>query len=270
VLILTSPQIVQGLRFRQLGLLVGFLLTSAAWCVARDYLATAGMLLAISTIKPQMVLLVLLWFLLWAARRWRARWPLLAGFGGMLAALVGSGELLLPGWIGYFLQGLTAYRKYFPTMSLLEAALGNFMGRGCAGVMIVILLGFAWKYGERSGGSQQFAAVLAAFFLATTLAMPLIPPYNQVMLILPVFLLLRDWPALSFWTRIIFIFCFGWPVGGAIALLLLSNYIHAPSRLALLPSFVAPLVPFILPVLLVAWRRSIPKASHTLVQSIRV
>jgi hypothetical protein len=40
--ILSSPQIVQGLRLRQLGLLVAFVIALAAWCVTRNHLATAA------------------------------------------------------------------------------------------------------------------------------------------------------------------------------------------------------------------------------------
>ena len=66
MLVLSSPQIAQGLRLRQLGLFVAFLVALASWCVTRQQYAMAGVLLAISTIKPQMVALVLLWFLLWS------------------------------------------------------------------------------------------------------------------------------------------------------------------------------------------------------------
>ncbi|HZW78878.1 MAG TPA: glycosyltransferase 87 family protein, partial [Candidatus Deferrimicrobiaceae bacterium] len=56
---LSSAQIVQGLRFEQLALLVGFLLIAGAWCTSRGQLKTAGVLLALSTIKPQMALIPL-------------------------------------------------------------------------------------------------------------------------------------------------------------------------------------------------------------------
>ena len=256
--VLTSPQIVQGLRFRQLGLVVGFLLACAAWCVSKNHLATAGMLLAVSTIKPQMVLLALLWFLLWAASEWRSRWRLLAGFGGMLAVLVGTGELLLPGWIGYFLEGVAAYPKYFPVISLLEVAVGHRLGNILAGIMIAILLGFAWKHRKHAGDSQGFAGMLAAFFLATTLAMPLLPPFNQMTLVLPVLTLGRDWPGLRSWVRLLLAFCVGWPWIAMLVVLLFLHRIPAPSALALLPSFVAPSVPFILSLLLAARQKSPP------------
>ncbi len=87
---LSTPQVMQGLRLRQLGLVVAFLLAVSAWCVIRNHLALAGIALALSTIKPQMVVLPLAWFLLWGMSAWPRRWPLLAGFGITLATLVGS------------------------------------------------------------------------------------------------------------------------------------------------------------------------------------
>lgn len=256
--VLTSPQIVQGLRFRQLGLVVGFLFSAATWCVSKNHLATAGMLLAVSTIKPQMVSLALLWFLIWAVGEWRARWRLLAGFAGLLAILAGAGQILLPGWIGYFLQGVAAYPKYFIVMSLLEAALGNPLADILAGVVVVILLAVATRHRREAGDSQAFAAMLAAFFLITTLAMPLLSPFNQVILVLPAFMLLRDWPVLRRWIRLMFGGCVGWPWIATVAVLLFSRHIHAPSSMVLLPSFLAPLVPFILSLLLAAHHRDLP------------
>ena len=253
--VLASPQVVQGLRFRQLGLLVAFLVAAAAWCVRNGHLASAGMLLALSTIKPQMVVLVVLWFLLWTSGEWRRRWRLLAGFAGMLAFLATMGELLLPGWIGYFLAGLAAYRKYFPTMSWLQAALGLVVGNVVAGVVVLFLLAFAWKDRRENAASPGFAVMLAAFLLLTTLVMPLMPPFNQILLLLPAMLLLRDWQKLSGWIQGAFVFFVAWPWVAALGGLAFSGYLRAPSRLALLPSFATPLFPFVLAVLLVAWRK---------------
>ncbi len=255
LLVLASPQIVQGLRFRQLGLLVAFLITASAWCVRSGYLGSAGMLLALSTIKPQMVVLVVLWFLLWAGSEWRQRWQFLAGFAGMLALLAVVGEVLLPGWIGYFLAGLAAYRQYFPTMSWLQAALGLGLGNVVAGVVILLLLVFGWKRRREDADSPAFVVVLAAFFLVTTVVIPLMPPFNQILLLLPTMLLLRDWHKLSRWTQRVFVFFVAWPWVAELGGLAFSAYLRAPSRLALLPSFATILFPFALTVLVVAWHK---------------
>jgi hypothetical protein len=92
--VLSSPQIAQGLRLRQIGLFVAFLLALATWLVTRQRYFMAGILLALCTIKPQLVALCLLWFLLWSVGEWRKRWPLAAGFGVALALLTGVADLL--------------------------------------------------------------------------------------------------------------------------------------------------------------------------------
>jgi hypothetical protein len=102
--VLSTPQVVQGLRLRQLGLLVAFLLALSAWCIVRNHLAIAGIFLAISTIKPQMAVLPLAWFLFWAASAWVRRWSLLAGFAVTLAALTGLGGLAIS-WTDSLLIG---------------------------------------------------------------------------------------------------------------------------------------------------------------------
>src|ERR1700691_5304958 len=122
--VLSSPQIVQGLRLRQPGMLDAFLLTLGAWCISRDRLVAAGIVLAAATLKPQMALLPLSWCLIWSLCSLSKRWPLLVSFGTTSAALVAMGEIILPGWPRYFVNGILAYRHYSATTSYLDLALG--------------------------------------------------------------------------------------------------------------------------------------------------
>ena len=107
----STPQIAQGMRHQQLALVVAGLLTAGAWLVHKGRLGVAGVLLAFSTIKPQMALLPLIWFILWSAGEWRRRWRLFAGFGVTITLLVGAGEVLLPGWLSDFFAGMATRRK---------------------------------------------------------------------------------------------------------------------------------------------------------------
>jgi len=247
---LSSPQIVQGLRHQQLALVVGCLLAAGAWCVHKNHLATAGVLLAFSTIKPQMALLPLCWFLIWTLGNWPRRWRLLSGFAATLAALIGAGELVLPGWLGYFFASVNAYRRYFPTSSLLRLALGDTFGEILGGLIGLGLLGFAWRNRKEGGDSQQFAFVLAAFFMGAILAFPLFTPFNQVMLILATMLILRDWKTIPRFSRIVFTISVIWPWIVVPVLLVFPPQIDSPSQIPLLPSFLVSFVPLILPLLL--------------------
>src|ERR1700688_3130519 len=179
---LSSPQIVQGLRFEQLAVVVGFLIVAGAWCVSKHHFTIAGILLALSTIKPQMALLPLCWFAIWTVGDWPKRWRLAASFLITLTALVAAGELLLPGWLGYFLAGIAAYQKYALTSSLLRVALGDTLGELLGGIIFLALLLIAWRNRKYVADSQQFTATLVAFLIGVILAFPLFTPFNQVML----------------------------------------------------------------------------------------
>jgi hypothetical protein len=255
--VLSTPPIAQGFRLRQLGLVVGFLLALATWCISRNRLGTAGMVLAASTIKPQMVALPLVWFICWAIGDLQKRWRLLAAFVATLAALVGAGELLLPGWLRYFVEGLRAYRQYAYRPPLLELALGNRAGVILAGAVIVSLLAFAWKNRKQAGDSQQFTMVLAMFFIASLLTMPLYPLFNQLLLILPVMMVLRDWASLHTAARYAFITILAWPSIASLAILLsFSRGSYPPGLMPLLPSVMTFILPFALPLLLMSRHRT--------------
>lgn len=256
--VLASPQIAQGLRLRQLGLIVGCLLALAMWLVSRNYLALGGAVFAFCTIKPQMVALPLSWFLLWSLGDLSKRWRLPAGFGTTLVLLVGAGELILPGWPRFFLEGLAAYRQYGPFSSLLQLALGNGLGAAAAIAVIAGLLAWGWSNRKFGADSPEFARTLSAFFSCTALAFPLVPPFNQVLLILPVLMILRDWVELPSTARAAFAACVTWPWIASLVLLASQPNLRSLGSTPLLPSAVVLFLPFLLPILLVTGRTSIP------------
>jgi hypothetical protein len=172
----------------------------------------------------------------------------------MLAALIAAGELLLPGWLGYFFAGAAAYRKYFPTTSLLRMALGDPLGEILGAFIVLGLLVLAWRNRNGDGDSELFASVLAAFFMGALLALPLFTPFNQVMLILPVMLLLQDWDALPRFSRVVFMVLISWPWTVSLFLLLFPPRLNSPNQIPLLPSFLVSFFPLILPLLLITRR----------------
>ena len=253
---LSSPQIIQGMRHEQLAILVAFLVVAGGWCVHSDHHGTAGALLAFSTIKPQMAALPLMWFLVWAAGNWRARWRLLLSFGATITLLIAAGQLLLSGWLGYFFAGMAAYRRYFPTTSLLRLLLGDRFGIAVSLVIVIWLLVFGWKNREASGGSRRFVEVLAAFLMVTVIAFPLFTPFNQALLILPALLVVREWADTPKLSRLTFIAMMFWPWITSVAILLLKPSLSPESRVPLIPALVASAVPLLLPVLLSTGRTS--------------
>jgi len=246
LLVLSSPQIAQGLRLRQFGLLVAFLLTLATWCVTRNRLFAAGVLLAVATIKPQTVVLCLAWFFIWSLGEWKKRWPLAAGFAVTLGLLAGAGDILVPGWVRYFLDGMDAYRKYFPlgAMSVVRLILGDWIGGIFSVLAIIVLLVYAWNRRAVAAQSTEFVRVLSLFFITATLVLPLLTPYNQVLLLLPLLILIRDWGQLPRWDRVAFALFLGWPFVASAGLLLFPPPLSL-HHTALLPSVLLPLAPFL-------------------------
>jgi hypothetical protein len=242
--VLGSPQIVQGLRLRQLGLLVAFLLALAAWCISRNRLVAAGILLALATLKPQMAVLPLVWFLIWSFAAWPRRWPLPAAFGITLAALVGMGEVILPGWPRYFLNGMLAYRQYSPTTSPLALILGAGISQALSAVVIVALLMLAWRNRNVSAASREFVYTLAVLCTAETLILPLLTPYNQVLLLLPILMLVRDWAVLPRVWRGVFAVIVTWPWITSFVFLVHPPRLDSFTRTPLLPGVMALFLPF--------------------------
>jgi hypothetical protein len=236
---------------------VGCLLSAGTWCATRNRLVFGGALLACSTIKPQMALLPLCWFLIWTVGDWRRRWRMLISFLTTLAALAGAGELILPGWVGYFFSGIIAYRKYAPNSSVLQMALGDTLG-GIAGVFILIgLLLFAWRNRGEVGDSRQFILIGAAFFMGAILTFPLFTPFNQVLLILPALLVLDGWKNLPRISRYVFISTASWPWIISAGLLLFPPRVNSLNQLPLMPSFLVSFFPLFLPLLLMTRRNKI-------------
>jgi len=241
----SSPQIAQGMRHQQLAIVVGLTLIAGAWCVRRNQLLCAGAVLAWSTIKPQMSVFPLCFFLLWVMGDWPRRWKLLAGFLLTLATLVAAGDLILPGWIGYFVEGALAYRQYFPTTSLVRLALGDWAGGIVSGIVIAFLLLLAWRNRQADAASPEFVQTLSAFLIGATLVLPLLTPFNQVLLVLPAMMLLRNWNTLLPLGRRAFFFMVAWPWIASLVLLLLHPRPDSTRRLLPLPLLPLALVLFV-------------------------
>ncbi len=255
---LASPEIAQGLRLRQLGMIVAFLFALGTWLVVRDYLVLGGAVFALSAFKPQMVVLPLSWIMLWSIGDLPKRWRLPAAFSLALALLVAAGELVLPGWPRDFIGGLVAYRRYGPVTTLLQLPLGNRLGGAVAVILVAGLLAWGWANRKRGADSPEFMLRLSAFLIVAALALPLMTPFNQVLLILPVLVVVRDWAKLPLAARIVFAVCVSWPWIVSLALLAWPPDLKSLRPVPLLPSAIVLFLPFLLPILLMARRAPIP------------
>jgi Glycosyltransferase family 87 len=197
VLTLGSFQIMQGIKLQQLSLLVGGLIAGCALLLAEGYLATAGVLLAFATIKPQLVLPLVAWLLVWVSGDWCRRRSFVRGFALTMGVLFGGAEYVLPGWIGRFRSAITAYRQYNDGAgSVLDVLLTPEWGRILAGLIVLALAVTAWKCRQTSTDSAVFTLMLALVLAVTVVIVPKAAPYNQVLLLSATLLVARDWQIL--------------------------------------------------------------------------
>jgi hypothetical protein len=204
VFALGSFPAVQGIKLEQLSLLVAALLAASLTCLASGFLFLSGALLVLGTIKPQLAWPLVAWLLLWTLADWRARRKFVLGFGLAMALLLASAEITLPGWWRMFAQAIAQYHQYTQNQSVLEVILngvlgpfgggtaGRVGGQLLAGVAVLACAPALWKLRGERPGSSGFSGATALVLALTVLVVPMFAPYNQVLLLPAILLLVRE------------------------------------------------------------------------------
>ncbi len=116
----------RGLILGQLSHIVFMLTALTLWALSRERDGLAGVVLALSTIKPQMGFLLVPFLLLWGLRA--GRWRFVGRFIGMFALMMGASFALQPDWFGAWIEQVQAYPTYTrdgsPVWILFEFYLG--------------------------------------------------------------------------------------------------------------------------------------------------
>jgi hypothetical protein len=179
-LTLGSVPVLQGLKLQQLTLLV------AGRPIA------AGMVLALATIKPQLVLPLLLWLALWSFGdlKRRCRWA--ASFLITMAVLCAASERCLPHWIGRFWHAAGEYWQYTQAVPLLEAVLPYPWGRLLEVLFAAATALVCWKHRQTPEDTAAFQSSTCLVMALTVLTVPTFSLYNQVLLLPAILLVVRD------------------------------------------------------------------------------
>ena len=191
LLVVGSFSFVQAYKLQQLTLLVCALLAGASAALVAGLPLLAGFLLAVATIKPQVVTPLLFVLLVWTLADWRARQVWLWGFGATMAMFELASEWLMPGWIPGFLAALRSYQQYTGRSSLLE---GILPGRWHVVVwmcLLICLLAGAWRLRRERIDSPTFCLGVAWTLSITLLLIPMFAGYNQMLLLPGIFYLVR-------------------------------------------------------------------------------
>ena len=176
LLALSSYPALEGLYAGQLGLLVAFLLAGSVLALQQDRLLLSGILMALTTIKPQVAASVIFYFLLWSVHDWRVRSRFCLGFLSTLILLVGTSLAVLPHWIQSWTRTVFAYRRYTPP-PLLAGVLASLLGSHLAGpatlvltlASLVVAMVLVWRTRAAAPRSFTFLATTSLLLAITTI-----------------------------------------------------------------------------------------------------
>jgi hypothetical protein len=266
VLVLGCFPALQAFKLQQLTLLVAAFLAASITAIVEGQLVLAGILLAIATVKPQLVALTAIWLVIWTLGNWRQRQRLLWSCVGAMACLLIGSEVLLPGWLGKFRTATAAYYQYTGGgLSLLDMGLTTIGGRLAAICLVAMLIVFLWQVRRESERSMAFQWSLAVVLATTLVTIPMFAPYNQVLLVPCLMLLVKEihrvWQAgrLSRFFIIITTASVVWPwiAAAALAIALLVFPLSTVERAWWLPLTTTLMIPIALLALIFVMRNTI-------------
>jgi hypothetical protein len=191
-LTLGSVPVLQGLKLQQLTLLVaGMCAVAMALLVAGRPIA-AGIVLALATVKPQLVLPLLLWLGIWTLGDLKRRYRCAASFLIAMAVLCAASEWCLPHWIGRFGHAAGEYWHYTQAVPLLEAVLSYPWGRLLEVLFAAATALVCWKRRKQPEASAAFQSSTCLVMVLTVLTVPTFSLYNQVLLLPAILLIVRE------------------------------------------------------------------------------
>jgi hypothetical protein len=175
----------RALILGQFAVLVLLAMVAALWAMKHEHDGRAGIMLALTTVKPQMIYLAVPWILLWAAGC--RRWQLWVGFFGTMASLTIGSMLLLPSWLPDFVRQILDYPSYTVFGSLTWMIVRHWMGLGpmaeivalvALGLVVAVLAWHLWR-----GSWDNMLWMLGMLFLFTNFVTPRIATTNYILFI---------------------------------------------------------------------------------------
>jgi hypothetical protein len=178
----------------QFAIVVFVFIALALWAIEESKDILAGVCLALSTIKPQMVFLLIPLLLLWAI--YHRRWRVVGSFTVSMTVLVFSSLLLVPTWIADFFTWMSKYPSYTAIGSPIWTLTHSFfpqLGTPVEIVISLLVLGhllYNWR-GALNGSWLEFDWIVAMTLIVTNLIALRTATTNYVVLLIPTFLVFK-------------------------------------------------------------------------------
>jgi len=252
LLAVSAIPVLEGLYALQTSLVIAWLMAAAIFLVRRGQLFFAGALLAVATVKPQLILLLMVWLAVWTLSSWKQRKPLLVGFAVTAFVLLGTTTWAAPHWFAGWMHSVHEYRQICPP-PLAEFVLGRAGGVAISAMLVAGAAVVGWRERRESADSGGFVLATLLVMAVTVLVLPsTVAVYDQFLLFpAVVWLCMRR---KDYWSRVplrlvagITAAALGWQWLAASAMVILSlvapEIVHRPGAL-LIPLRTAASVPF--------------------------
>ena len=198
LLTLFSYPALEGIAAVQVGLVVSFLLAASLAMLRKGLELSAGCLLALTTIKPQMTILVISCLLVWALSEWQQRRRFAVGLVSGVAVLSLSATFISTSWFSQWLHVLLGYGRYSQP-SLPIYLFGTQVGTAFSVVLLGGAAFLAWLIRHVQAKSFEFTLTIASLLtIGVVVLLPGQAVYDHILLLPGVLLLLciKDKPAL--------------------------------------------------------------------------
>ncbi len=158
-----------------ISILLALFMTLSLLAIRAENDGLAGFLLALTAVKPQVMLLLAIFVLLWSAIK--GRWRIFNGFISTLAFMIVTAMMIIPDWVMQFLRQLVeTYENSTITTSgsILKEALpgvGSQLGWAFTIVMVTVLI-VEWRAALNKEFYWFYWAALITLVATTMIGMP--------------------------------------------------------------------------------------------------
>jgi hypothetical protein len=179
------------------------------WLLGQKRDAWAGVCLALTTVRPTAVFLMVPFLLVYGL--WRRRFRFVEACLFALALLFLAGFVFLPSWFSDWLYRMGRYPAYTGLPAPVWLLTHVVLPLGAAGEWLLTLaclggMGWAWWQALRRSGDEAFHWALGVTLLVSDLVVPRSSSTNYIFLLFPTYLifaaLCRSWPRAGRWVML--------------------------------------------------------------------
>jgi hypothetical protein len=163
---LASYPVLEGVYAGQPGLISAAIIAGTVAALAGERLVLAGILLPWASIKPQLILLLVLWLVVWSMSDWTGRKRFFISFATTSLLLLAISTWITPDWIPGWMYPLRLYRQLSP-QPLSQFVLGRYPGIVVSVILLALSLRLCWLARHEAAHSERFT-LATSFLLATT------------------------------------------------------------------------------------------------------